>query len=167
MNCREAQDQIFTERDSAPDASRRAALEGHVASCAACRKIRADLAATFAMWRTDAAKTPVPDPDREWYAVRRRMRGGVDSGAEVTVAPRRNLMRWIAIPVAAAAALALSLSVVLQKPAPDGVRGPARPVARLDSIELPDNKASTMVFVDDQSGWLIVWASDAPAIGGG
>jgi hypothetical protein len=34
-------------------------------------------------------------------------------------------------------------------------------VARADAVVAPGNNASTMVFVDDKSGWLIVWASDA------
>jgi hypothetical protein len=33
--------------------------------------------------------------------------------------------------------------------------------ARADAVEAPGGNASTMVFVDDRSGWLIVWASDS------
>ena len=33
-------------------------------------------------------------------------------------------------------------------------------VARADFVEAPGAKASTMVYVDDKSGWLFVVASD-------
>ena len=166
MNCREAQNQIFAERDGAPDDTRRAALAGHVAECPRCRKIRDDLAAAFIQWRTEVEKTPVPDADREWYAVRRRIRGGVEAGAEVIVRPRRNLLTWIAIPVGAAAALALSFSVVLRNspPTPVPTTQATKHVASVDSVETGKN-SSPMVFVDDKSGWVIVWASDTPKQG--
>jgi hypothetical protein len=35
------------------------------------------------------------------------------------------------------------------------------PSVRADFVEAPGRNASTMVIVDDKSGWLIVWASDA------
>ena len=159
MNCREAQDQIFAERDSAPESSRRAALEGHVAHCASCQRIRADLAAAFTMWRTDAEKVTVPDAEREWHAVRRRIRGGVEAGAARSERPRRNLVTWFAVPLGAAAALALALFV---SPPKNSVTPPeaAPQVASAESIDVPGRNASTMVFMDDKSGWLIVWAND-------
>jgi hypothetical protein len=33
-------------------------------------------------------------------------------------------------------------------------------MASAESVEAPGDPASTMVFVDEKSGWLIVWASD-------
>ena len=162
MNCREAQDQIFAERDSAPDQDRRAALEGHVASCADCRRIRAHLAAIFISWREETEAVTLPDAAREWHAVRRRIRGGTAAGAEVTVARRRNLISWIAVPVGAAAALALAVYVSPPKTQTSSPRGhAATQIATAESIDVPSENASTMVFVDDKSGWLIVWANDA------
>ena len=117
------------------------------------------------MWRADADKTAVPDAEREWYAVRRRIRGGAETGAARPARPRRSLLMWIAIPLGAAAALALSLSVALQKPATTPAVRVTWHVASADSVEVPGSNASTMVFVDDKSGWLIVWASDEPKRG--
>lgn len=157
MNCREAQDQIFAERDGAPDESRRAALDGHVAQCRDCRRIRDDLTAAFAMWRTDADRVTVPDAELEWHAVRRQIRGGAGTATETR--PRWSFS-WFAVPLGAAAALALALYVAPSRPGAVEPDATATHVASAESIEVSGNNASTMVFVDDKSGWLVVWASD-------
>lgn len=160
MNCHEAQTEIFAARDGAPGASPSAALDGHVAHCAACRQIRANLAAALGAWRTDSARAIVPDAEREWHAVRRRIRGGAETGSALA-RPRRNLFAWLSLPLGAAGAAAVAL-VVLQQPRPSATLADFGDVvtARADAVEAPGHNASTMVFVDDKSGWLIVLASD-------
>lgn len=158
MNCREAQLRVLAERDGALDETSRAALAGHLADCAGCRRVRDDLTAAVNAWRTDVAEVVVPDVEREWYAVRRRMRGG-ETGAPRPVRSRRSLFAWIALPLGAAAAAALALFIS------PGPRFDPAPIAHVDSVEAPGNNASTLVFVDDKSGWLIVWASDATPTG--
>lgn len=158
MNCREAQDRILTERDGALDEASRAALAVHVAGCAGCRRVQDDLSAGFEAWRADVANVTVPDAEREWHAVRRRMRGG-EAGTQRPARSRRSLFTWIALPLGAAAAAALALLIS------PGPRFDPAPVAHVDSVEAPGNNASTLVFVDDKSGWLIVWASDATPTG--
>lgn len=158
MNCREAHNRILAERDGALEESSRAALAGHLADCAGCRRVRDDLTATLSAWRTEVANVTVPDAEREWYAVRRRMRGG-ETGADRPARSRRSLFTWIALPLGAAAAAALALFI-----SPSARFDPA-PIAHVDSVETPGNNASTLVFVDDKSGWLIVWASDATPTG--
>jgi hypothetical protein len=158
MNCREAQDRILTERDGALDETSRAALAVHVAGCAGCRRVQDDLSAALGAWRAEVANVTVPDAEREWHAVRRRMRGG-ETGAQRPVRSRRSLFTWIALPLGAAAAAALALFI-----SPSPPFDPA-PIAHVDAVEAPGNNASTLVFVDDKSGWLIVWASDASPAG--
>ncbi len=155
MNCREAQDQILSGREPSPGDSSTGALAQHLATCAGCRRMQADLTAALASWRREAAVVRVPDAEREWHAVRRRIRQGA------TESPRwsRSLLAWIAVPLGAAAALAFAFFV---EPAPTFA---AEQIAHVDAVEAPGNNASTMVFVDDQSGWLIVWASDASPAG--
>jgi hypothetical protein len=161
MNCREAQSQIFAERDGALDNALRVALDGHLATCDGCRRNRENLTAALTGWRIQITQVTVPDAEREWHAVRRRIRGGVEAGAVRATRPRRSLFTWIAVPVGAAAAAALALWV------------PSRPtsgvplddhsgahVARANSIDVTGNKAPTMIFVDDKSGWTFVWASE-------
>jgi hypothetical protein len=162
MNCREAQTQIFAERDSALGDPERAALVAHVAACGACRRVREDLTTTLAYWKTTAQAVVVPDAEREWHAVRRKIRGGVEAG-EVRLTPRRpGWLTWLTVPLAAAGALALALYVSMPtgNPTNPGVRPSTAPVARADSVEVGGRNASTMVFLDDKSGWLIVQASD-------
>ena len=160
MNCREAQSRIFAERDGALDTPQRAGLEEHVAQCGACRRIRDDLTRAFTTWRNEVNRVALPNAEREWLAVRRRIRGGVESGAAQVSRPRRNLFAWIGVPLGAAAAVAVASFVLLQPPAT--VIDPAKPVARIahaNSVEVTGDNASTVVFVDDKSGWLFVWAS--------
>ena len=158
MNCREAQPQIYAERDGALDNTQRAALDGHLAQCDACRRIREELTAALTVWRTEALNVTVPDAEREWHAVRRRIRGGAESGAGRTSRSRRNLFAWLVIPLGAAA---VALLVAPQTPPATQPAAVTTHIARANSVEAPGNSASTMVFVDDKSGWLIVWASDA------
>jgi len=162
MNCREAQSQIFAERDGALDNSQRAALDGHLASCDGCRRSRENLTAALTAWRIEITQVTVPDAEREWHAVRRRIRGGMEAGAERVSRPRRTLFTWFAIPVGAAAAVALAFFVAPRAtstlPAEDHS---GANVARASSVEVSGNKAPSMIFVDDKSGWTFVWASEA------
>lgn len=162
MNCSEAQRHLFAAGDVALDNHQRAALDAHVAHCAACRRIGDDLAAALTTWREDNRLARVPDVEREWHAIRRRMRG---AGSGDTSRSRRHVLPWLALPLGAAAAIALTFYVGQPNPSPatKSADTPAKHVARADSVEVPDN-ASTMVYVDDKSGWLIVWASDANQI---
>src|SRR5687768_1213812 len=159
MNCREAQSRIFAERDGALDNPQRAALEEHVAHCGDCQRIRDGLTTVFTTWRNDVNRVAVPNPEREWHAVRRKIRGGAEAGEAQQPRARRNLFAWLALPLGAAA-VAVALFVTLQT-APTVVES-ARPVVRIahvNSVEVPGDNASTVVFVDDKSGWLFVWAS--------
>ncbi|MEO6246277.1 MAG: zf-HC2 domain-containing protein [Opitutaceae bacterium] len=167
MNCHEAQTQIFAVQDGAAGEIPGAALEGHLAHCAGCRQVRANLAAVLGAWRHDSARARVPDAEREWHAVRRQIRGGAAVGSE-PARPRRSAFAWLALPLGAAAAAALALFVINQnqEQTPTSeltARFSDAVIARADSVEAPGNAASTMVFLDDKSGWLIVLASDAVA----
>lgn len=161
MNCREAQSQILTPPEGASDPSRSALLEGHLAHCAGCRQVRDNLTAALTTWRADVARAVVPDAEKEWHAVRRRIRGGAETGQR-PARSRWTFFTWVALPLGAAAAAAVALFVAPQFQS--GTLSPAA-IAHVDSVEAPGNNASTLVFVDDKSGWLIVWASDANPVG--
>lgn len=163
MNCREAQHQIFAERDGASAPADRAALESHVAHCAGCRRIRDDLTAALTTWRAEAANVSVPDIEREWHAIRRRIRGGVVAGAEtVTSRSHARQLAWFTIPLATAAACALAL-IAWREDTPAASALPVTQIARADYVEAPGRNASIVISVDDKSGWLFVVASDAPS----
>jgi hypothetical protein len=156
MNCHEAEQQIFEERDGALGADEVAALSAHVAHCATCRQTRDNLAAAMESWRVNTGTAAVPDADREWQAVRRRKRNGVDLNPKRAETRRHNVIPWLAVPLAAAAAIAFSFFA-----SPDSPRTPAPAPATADLAAPPTGDASTVVFVDEKSGWLVVWASAA------
>lgn len=160
MKCQEAQHQIFAERDSAPDTTACAALDGHVAHCADCRRIRDDLTAALETWRRDAEKVVVPDAEREWHAVRRHIRGGATAGAEAqTLRSRRNVFAWLTVPLGAAAACVVAF-MALRQEAPSPVRPSRAQIAHADYVEAPGKNAAIMISVDEKSGWVFVTASD-------
>lgn len=152
MDCRKAEHQIFAERDGALDPLQRAELVDHLAQCGSCRALRSNLTASMEAWRNSTAEIKAPDPLLEWQKVRREIRGGVQ-----TTGKRRGVISWVAWPVAAAAALAMALFVA----SPSRDPAPLTSAARIDSPAAPAAAAdSTVVFVDEKSGWVFVWAGD-------
>lgn len=160
MNCREALSQLAKERDAPLPESARSALAGHLAHCDSCRQAGANLDAALAGWRADANRVVVPDADAEWRIVRRRIR---EESAAESVPGWHFKPTWLLAPLAAAAAIAVVIYYP-RTPLREPHSGPGASIARANSVEVPGGNSSTMVFVDDKSGWLIVWASDA---GGG
>ncbi len=161
MNCREARELLCRPDDPTRNDRQSAELNQHLAGCADCSRIQQEFGAAISTWRSASARVSVPDADREWHAIRRRIRDAAGQRSPSL----RTLFAWAGVPLAAVAAAAV---VFLAAPADKPLSAPraaasGAPLARVDSLEAPGNSASTMVFVDDQSGWLIVWASDAPA----
>src|SRR5436305_1764787 len=107
MHCREAETQIFAERDGALDEVRRAALAQHLGECATCRQLRENFAVTITTWRSSVENMQVPDAELEWQQLRREIRGGAGSKA----AAKRPRLLLFAVPLAAAAAFAIALVV--------------------------------------------------------
>ncbi len=161
MNCHEAQNALFADRDDPLAPSQQAALEAHVATCGECQRVRQGLEAAFSTWRHQNATVAIPDAQREWHAVRRRIRGGVDESEQATSRRRRGLFAWVSIPLsAAAAALAVALYVdPFSLKSPDAAASNGQ-TARL-ATATPEPAASNMVFVDAKSGWLVVWSSES------
>jgi len=164
VNCRDTEHLIHAERDGALTDQQRADLDRHVSGCAACRQLRADLAAAAESWRARTAAAAVPDADAEWQKLRAQLHGAAPAqdgeraragGAEVRTTPKRRLapVVWLATPLAAAAAFVFSFFLT-SGPSPD-----AGALARAEYVEAGDAGASTMVYADKESGWLVVWAA--------
>ena len=157
MNCRAAQRLLSAERDGALAARERADLEAHVAGCADCRRVRAVVAGAIESWRTAHAEIAPPDAERAWQDISREIR----TGAPVPADTRgfRGLPRW-ALASGAAAALIVAATFGPRWLDDATATEPRRlEVARADYVETANNAAS-MVYVDDKSGWLVVWAVD-------
>lgn len=154
MNCREAEHHIYAERDGALNANQRAGLAEHVSRCAACQKTQQVLSTAVRRWSAATLDAQIPDMDREWAKLRREIRSETE--------PVRTRLGWIAIPIAGAAAVAIGLYL-----AP--IRGPknlptdAIAVAASESATSSPDTTSTVVYVDDKSGWTFVLAGDSNA----
>lgn len=180
MNCRDSESLILAERDGALTKEQAAALSDHVAACPSCQKFRADLATALAAFKSDIASVRVPDADEAWRDLQGRLHGKARPAKKSPLA----LVIWFGAPMAAAAAITLllfisrtpvptSLSVSPPPPPPTPMTVAAAPVhdanaeailaevARAEYVEAGDVNASTMVYVDKESGWLVVWATDA------
>lgn len=160
MNCRAAQRLLSADRDGALAAPERAGLDEHVRACAECRQFQVTLTEAGADLQTAAAQVKVPDEERAWQDIHRAIRAGRPAATRSWWAP----VRW-ALPLGAAAALAAVVAFVPTGSDDDAAPATAiAPVARAEFVEVPNN-SSSVVYVDDQSGWLVVWAA-SEATGG-
>lgn len=162
MNCRDSESLILVERDGALTDAQRAALSDHVATCTACRQLRANLASALDTYRRELDSVRVPNADEAWRDLRGRLHGKKRSLAPVI---------WLGAPLAAAAAFAFAFFAA-RPAAPVSPASAAVAVvetydpsfiAGADFVEAGDPDASVMVFVDKESGWLVVWAADTQA----
>jgi hypothetical protein len=156
MSCRDIKPLVLAERDGGLGAGQLARIDTHVATCASCRQLRTRLAVTVAAWQTDVARVAVPDLDAEWQAVRTRLPG---LGKPAQTSRRSAKLVWLAVPLAAAAALAVGYFASAPPPTVPAETAAEGATAQAEFVEAGDAKASTLVFVDKDSGWLVVWAS--------
>jgi len=167
MNCRDIEPLLLAERDGVLTSKQHAELAAHVDGCPACRQVRLNYGDAVTFLKTDAANVAVPDADKEWRAIRAQLHAeGAKPAKRRPLAP----VIWFSAPLATAAALAIAFFVT-RSPAPQapGLTPQASftEVARADFVEAGDANASTMVYVDKDSGWLVVWATDGEVKGSG
>jgi predicted anti-sigma-YlaC factor YlaD len=141
MNCTAAQRLISAERDGPLGGAGQAGLAEHLAGCPACRRFQGSLADAAVAWRATTATAPAPDAALEWQRLQRRL---APAGRP---ASRRQPRLWWGLSLAATAALAVALWIPR-----------AAPVAESGWVEVGEGTSSATVYVDAQSGWLVVWA---------
>jgi anti-sigma factor RsiW len=163
MNCRDSESLILAERDGALAKDQLTVLSDHVAACPGCRQLRTNLATALDAYKTGLASIPAPDADEAWRDLQDRL----DKPAK-----RRPLapVIWFGTPLAAAAALAFAFIVTRPNTSEPTARLAVTPppvplydssvIAGADYVEAGDPNASTLVYVDKESGWLVVWATD-------
>ena len=160
MNCRDIEPLLLAERDGVLTSEQHAALGRHVATCAACQQLRLRLTEALTAFQADAAKIALPDVDEEWRTLRDRLHGaGAKSAKKRPLAP----VIWFGSTLAAAAAIALAFFSQQPKPATPQLFSPDDQIAEAEFVEAGDINASTLVYVDKESGWLVVWATDIDA----
>lgn len=156
MNCRDIEKLVLAANDVTLSDDQRAAVAAHVATCPACRKLQAGIGAALAAYRHDVARVPVPDPDEEW----RRLRSRLGEASPVRKRPLAAVV-WLGSALAAAAAIVFAFLSPRPQPAPPVVFSPDNEVvAEAEFVEAGNINASTMVYLDKESGWLVVWATD-------
>jgi len=158
MNCRAIEPLLLAERDGVLAPNQYAALDQHVADCPACRQMRASISAAMADFQTDAAHVPLPDINNEWQALHARLNGAGTARPE----KRRRFapVIWFGASLATAAAIAFAF-LTPQNATPKAET--TTEVASAEFVEAGNANASTMVYVDKESGWLVVWATDSAA----
>ena len=170
MNCRDSESLILAERDGALTKPQLAALSDHVATCPCCAKLRADLFPALATYQRGLQAVAAPDAGQAWRELQARLRPADRREKKRRLAP----VIWFGAPLAAAAAFAFAFFVTRPTPPPATeaellVAMPAPPpplhdpsfIAGADYVEAGDPDASIVVFVDKESGWLVVWAADS------
>lgn len=111
------------------------------------------------MFQNDAAQVIVPDANEVWRELQSRL-----AQPDTKPLKKRPLapVIWFGTSLAAAAA-ALTLAYLGtftsgSHPAP--LTTPTGQVAQADYVEAGNQNATTMVFSDQESGWLVVWATE-------
>ncbi len=172
MNCRATAPLLSAERDAALTPSQRSELAQHLADCAGCRQLQTELAQAMMAFQTEAAHVSTPDPEEEWRLLQAQMRA-----PKRTARPQRAVsLTWLSLPLAAAAAVALVFwggrtSTPFPPPPPSENTAPRAPVqvadafARADFVEVTNTSSTPLVYVDRDSGWLVVWAVETPVSG--
>jgi predicted anti-sigma-YlaC factor YlaD len=158
MNCRDAERLLSADRDGALEVHQRAALETHLAGCSACRRWQATQADAGKNWRESVYATPAPDSTIEWHAIRRRIRNGETPSERASILTRSRNLIWASSALAAALLIAVILAphwLGSTRPA-----GETTQMARAEFVEGPDGASSPLVYVDNDSGWLVIWTVD-------
>lgn len=163
MNCRDNESLILAERDDVLTKDQLAALSDHVAACSACAQLRTSLRTALAVYKADVAAIPVPDADEAWRGLQARLH---KPARKHPLAP----VIWFGASLAVAAAIAFAFFITrptTSTPSDELAITPplydSSTIAGADFVEAGDPNASTMVYVDKESGWLVVWATDGDA----
>lgn len=162
MRCSDIEPLLLAERDGALTLEQRAVLDGHVVGCQGCRQTRVVLAEAAQSWRQTATSLVVPNAASEWRVLRRHLH---ETPAPVSPFQRwKPALAWAGLPLATAAAIAFLIFSPRSGPGPETTSNAfatSETMARADYVETGDATASTLVYVDQESGWLIVWATEA------
>lgn len=152
MKCHDAERLLSAERDGPIPPPEAASLTVHLKGCASCRRLQADLAEGYRRWSAESAERPVPDAQAAWRELRATLHAREERGSS------RAWMRWLSfgIPLAATAAVAF----LFVRPAIVGPVGTGS-LARVEYVEPGTPGASTLVYEDLESGWLVIWTADA------
>jgi len=114
-----------------------------------------------ALLKQDAESVSVPNADELWRDISAQLN---TPDLHTTKSRKFAPIIWLTAPLAAAAALLFAfLPQENQEVAPviDGSN-----IVQVEYVEIEDPESTAMVYVDKESGWLVVWA-DGPSVNSG
>jgi anti-sigma factor RsiW len=154
MNCNQAEKALSRYLDGELPAGEVADLEQHLASCSSCRETADEWQGYGETLRADAPER-TPDPTKAWHDIRRSLRN-----RENPITPTTSRPWWIRpLPwTGAAATVALFTIGYFFGFSPSSEFPKGNTVEYVDT-DLPG--ASTVVYVDDETGWNIVWVLES------
>ena len=166
MNCQEAELLISQSLDGELDSpASQSLLQEHLESCPACRN-RAQTWRNFGQFmRQDEISAP-PPAEAAWREIRREIQSGESPRAEEIPGKTATASPWFwRAPAAMAALLALSLGLyfVLPSSKENATAYADATVVEFMETEIPG--AGTLVYVDEDSGWTILWVVEPAAEG--
>lgn len=168
MKCSDSESLILAERDGVLTKDQLAALSDHVAACPTCRQFQATLHTALDSLKAGINAVTVPDAGEAWHELQMKLhQPEARTSRKRPVAP----VIWFSAPLAAAAAIAFAFFLTRPStPAPSLEVAVVLPplhdpslIAGADFVEPGDPNATTLVYVDKDSGWLVVWATDGDA----
>jgi anti-sigma factor RsiW len=154
MNCSQAGKALSRHLDGELPAGEVASLEKHLSSCSACRETAAEWRGYGSALRADAPNE-IPDPTKAWHDIRRSLRNRENP------IPTTDARPWWARPlpwagVAATVALFTVGTFFQLSPSSGFPYGSA-----VESVDTDLPGASTVVYVDEETGWNIVWVLES------
>lgn len=158
-SCRHITSLLIAEPDGRLTPAEQAEIEGHVAECAACRQQRAVLTAIPASLQAVTHAVSSPNPQQEWMRLRAQLpKQRLQGKSQPPKTPF--WLQWSFPLGAAAAAVVVALVTHFRYSDRVSTERLSATVARADYVQA-ENADSTMVYVDQESGWLIVWAESS------
>ncbi len=159
MNCREAENLISAKIDGELDQDSMAPLDRHLEECSPCRM-------TLEQWSglrkqladRDAEELPMPEIDSEWQIVQSRL--------DTREQPRPRAvflsfpLPWIS---AVAALIMVGIGLTFVRPNPLDREIVQHMAENVEYVETDIVGATPVVFVDDESGWTVVWVVESGA----
>jgi predicted anti-sigma-YlaC factor YlaD len=168
MNCATSEQLLSRALDGELPANDRTALDAHLASCASCRALRDEWAGFTAMLQEPVA--PVQTPEALWADVQRaiRLRQGFGGQVRLQGAQGREdeapvfgwRLRWAGaiLAVVMLGAYGIGLGVRRQTERVVAASAPEK-AAEVEFVETDVPGASTMVYEDAETGWVVVWVT--------
>lgn len=149
MNCKQAQEWISREMDGELHTVDQIVLEKHLMQCPACKKVKEHWMSASQLLK-QTADVKIPDATDVWAEIRSQIEKEKLTSRN-TLFPFPALLKWTS---AAAAIIAVTLGIRFMTPEPAEIFAFQNEV---EFVETDLSDSSPVVYIDEESGWAIVW----------